>query len=187
MAERKSPAASSRRDPRITDKAISAGKKNLAKGRAATEARRAAAKEAGLPTAGEVWAKLLDGTMTVKELDDAEIAHMRPRNKDGGFTGKTRRVPSHLQQAFQQEALTRAQNKFRTAVPEAVAELIQIGRDPDVANNDRIRALTYVIDRALGKTAETVRIEGASKFDQMSQEAIDIDRELQDLEDTNGK
>jgi hypothetical protein len=133
------------------------------------------------------WRKLLDGQLTVKDLTDEEIARNRVHGKGGNFSGPAPRLPSHLVQAFQQEGLRRANDKFRTAVPEAVKLLIEIGRDPEVKESDRIRALQYVIDRALGKTAETVRIEGASKFDILSEQALDLDRELQDLEDGAGK
>jgi hypothetical protein len=130
----------------------------LEKGRKSKDAQRKKAKKEGRPKAGDRWAKLLDGTLTVKDLDDQEVAKMRVRGADGGFTGKGRAIPSHLAQAFHQEAISRANDKLRTAAPEAVQALLDIGRDPDVKEGDRVRALMYVVDRALGKTPETVNI-----------------------------
>lgn len=120
--------------------------------------RREEAREAGMTKSTERWAKLLSGTITVADLDDEEIRRMRVRGKDGGFSGKGRSMPSSIAQAFHQEAIKRANDRIRTAAPEAVQALLDIGRNPDVKEGDRVRALMYVVDRALGKTPETVNI-----------------------------
>ena len=189
MAPRKKAASRTDRDPRVTPQSIAAGSANLAKGRAAKEESRRKARAEGRPRAKERWAQLLDGTLTVQELDDDEIKNMRPRGADGGFTGRGRKMPSHLAQQFQQEAIKRAQDRFRNAAPEAVKALIEIGTDPDVREGDRIRALMYVVDRALGKTPETIRVEGADRWSSLLDAAGgvgDVDRDLADLADGTG-
>lgn len=124
------------------------------------------------------WAKLLDGTLTVQDLTDEEITRMRVHGKGGQFSGRAQPLPSHLSQAFHREAIRRANDKLRTAAPEAVQALLDIGADPEVKEADRIRALMYIVDRALGKTPETIRVEGASAFDTMLGEAVGVARDL---------
>ncbi len=141
-----------------TDAQRAAGRENLAKGRAAKEEKRKSAKAAGAVKAKERWAMLLSGTITVKDLDDDEISRMRVRGKDGGFSGRPPMMPSNIAQSFHAEALRRAQDKFRTGAPEAVQALLDIGKDGSVKEGDRIRALTYIVDRALGKTPQDVNL-----------------------------
>lgn len=158
-----------------------AGRANLEKGRKQRQEKRDAAKTDPKPSARTRWRQLLDGTLTVKQLDDEEITRMRVKGVDGTFNGPPpAKMPSHLAQAFHQEAIRRANDKIRTAAPEAVQALLDIGRDPDVKEGDRIRALMYVIDRGLGKTPDVIRVEGESKFDQMLSDAIGLDRDMAD-------
>jgi hypothetical protein len=99
-------------------------------------------------------------------------------------------LPSHLAQAFHSEAIKRANDRIRTAAPEAVKALLEIGTNPDVKDSDRLKALMYVIDRGLGKTPEVVRIEGESGFDKMLADAVGLDRDLpvdaRELDDDSG-
>lgn len=156
----------------------SAGEANLAKGRKAKQEQARAAREAGLPTGGERWAMLLSGQITVKDLDDQEIKRMKVRGQDGTFSGRRRAIPSNLILAFQREQVERANNEVRSMAIGAVKELYKMGTDVDVGEAARVRALTYLADRALGKTPETMRIEGMSGFDKMLSDAIGVDADL---------
>lgn len=150
----------------------------LAAGRAAKKQKREQAKKEGRMTAQQRWAMLLDGTLTVKDLDDEEVSRMKVKGKDGCFSGtKTRTMPSHLVSAWQREAVKRANDKLRTAAPEAVQTLLDIGNNPEAKDTDRIRALMYLVDRSLGKVPETLRIEGESKFDAMLAESVGLERD----------
>src|SRR6478736_6392746 len=67
-----------------------AAAENLRKGREARDRKRQEAREAA--ERGEVrdttavrWAKLLDDTLTVQDLDEEELARMQVRGKDGEF------------------------------------------------------------------------------------------------------
>lgn len=155
----------------------------LAKGREAKLAKRKAAKEAGMPKASERWAMLLDGTLSVKELDDEELARGQVRNAAGVFGGTPRAVPSHLYQAMQAESLRRAQDMFRKAAPKAVKRLLEIAEDPDTKDTDAIRALQLVMERSLGKVPETVRVETTDSWGKMLEESMGdaVDREAMRL------
>lgn len=155
-----------------------AASENLAKGRKKKIEQRKQAKASGAMTAKERWAMLLDGRLTVRDLDNQEISRMQVRGAGGGFDGKRRTyMPSHLAEQFHRESIRRANEMLRTAAPEAVKALLAIGTDPDVKEGDRIRALMYVVDRSLGKTPDVLRVEGESKFDGMLAEAIGLERE----------
>lgn len=188
MVQRKPAAASTDRmkgtrgGNKATDAQRAAGRANLDKGRAKKAKAREQAEREDRETSGERWARLLDGSLTVAELDDAEITKMRVKSKDGTFNGKGRALPSHLAQAFHKEAIKRANDKIRTAAPEAVQALLDIGSDKDVKDSDRVRALMYIIDRGMGKVPETVRIEEKSKWDETLEAALGggLDRSLAD-------
>lgn len=163
--------------PPNTERAKAAGRANLAKGRARKKQIRE--ENLGRQTGPERWAALLDGTLQVRDLDDAEIERMTVRSADGTFAGGRRRLPSHIAVQFQQEAIKRANQRIQQFAPEAAALLLKIGSDPDVREGDRVRALTYLIDRGLGKTPDVIRVEGESSFDQMLAE-VGLDRSLAD-------
>lgn len=123
--------------------------------------------------------QLLEGTLTVADLDDDEIKRMRVKNRKGGtFSGAARPIPPRLVVEFQREALKRAQDKIRTATPEAVKTIMDIANDPEVKESDRLKAAMYLIDRGLGKAPETLRLEGADTWGSMLREAFGaVDRE----------
>lgn len=143
---------------------------------------RAKAKASGAPTANERWAMLVSGTITMEDLDDQEISRMRVRGKSGGFDGKARKLPSHLATAFHAESIKRANAKLNAAAPEAIQALLDIGRNPDVREGDRVRALIYVADRALGKTPENVNIKADDPWAATLHEGGSM-REMRDLGD----
>lgn len=161
-----------------------AAQENLRKGREARDRKRAEAQAAAergevRDTAGERWAKLLSGTITVEDLDDEELARMQVKGKDGAFNGKGRAVPSHLAQQMQREGIKRATEMFRVAAPRAVKRLLEIADDPDAKDSDAIAALRLVLERGLGKQPETVVIAEQSKWDEAQEGAFrqGVDRE----------
>ncbi len=158
----------------------------LERGQRIKRERAAQAKKEGRMPAGDRWAMLLDGRLTVKDLDDDEIAKMRVRGRDGTFSGRRPAIPSHLAQEWQAEGIRRATDMFRTAAPLAVKRLLEIASDPDTKDSDAVRALQIVLDRGLGKVPETIRVQGQSPFDALLDGAVDLDREMADLSDDDG-
>lgn len=185
MAKRESAATASQRQRKPTKKQIEAGKANMAKGRADRKKKTDAARAAGVPRAGERWAALLSGQITVADLDEEELAKMRVRGADGGFTGRRPALPSHIAAAMQAESLKRAVDLFREAAPKAVKGLIEIANDPDVKPADRIRAYQLVMERSLGKVPDTVRVEAADSWGSLIADAMGspVDRDAMRLPD----
>lgn len=187
MAERKGPARRKRgdvvTDPEKRANRAAAGRANLEAGRKAREEQRKRAQDEDRTTAGERWQMLLDGRLTVHDLDDEEVSNMTVRQKDGALARKRKMIPSHLAQQFHREIINRAESKFRTALGDAVKVLAEIATDPDASDAVRVQAADKIINRVMGKPVETVRIEGESKWDGLLGEALDVDRELADLAD----
>lgn len=178
MAERKTPAERSRRH--VPEHAKAAGKSNLAKGREAKAAMRKKAKEEGRPTASERWAMLLDGRLTVKDLDDEEIKRMQVRTAGGDFSGKRRKtMPSHIAAAFRDENMRRATAMLEEALPDAIKALVEIAKMSE-KDSDRIKAANIVVERVMGKTPQEV-IARVTSFDEVVDEAVKtvgVDRDL---------
>ena len=183
MTQRDDPAAGKRRPGRPKGSKpsaaqLAAGRANVAKGR---QKRAEALSKADPEEApGTRWSRLLDGTLTVKDLDDDEIQRMRVKGKGGLFNGRPKPIPSHLAQQFRQEAIRRAKEKINLATPKVTAALLKMADDPDVKDSDRIKILMYLMDRQLGKTPDVIHVEGESDFDAMLRKAVGLDRDLAD-------
>ena len=184
MPERKATAAPKRgrgKGHATTDAERAAGRKNLERGRKAKQARAAAARAEDRETADERWSKLLDGTLTVADLDDEEVRRCKVRARDGSFN-RGRAVPSHLAQQFQSELLKRAQGKLREALPAAIMTLMELAQDPECPEAVRKSAADSIVNRVLGKAPETVNIKTDDHWGKLLGEALDVDRELRDLD-----
>lgn len=173
MPERGKPATSKQRD---------AGRKNLAKGRERRAAQKAAAEAAGQARASERWAMLLDGRLKVSDLDDKEVAKMRVRSADGSFAGKGRAIPSHLAQQFRAEQVKRAEATIRKGLTTAVEEMQRILKDPEAKDADKIKVIQLYLDRSLGKTPETIRVQADDKFSDLLN-AGGVLKDVRDLSD----
>lgn len=186
MAKRETAATASKRSGPMpkggkqTPAQKKAGEANLAKGRAKMNEQRAKAKAEGRERAGVRWAKVLDGTLTVKDLDDEEVRRGQVRGADGGFTGTRPAVPSHLVEQFHKEHLARVMSKFKDGVGDAVQLLVDAVTDPDVKMETRVKAADMLINRVFGKAPETIRIQGADRFEGVVAEAVGLERNIPD-------
>lgn len=159
------------------ERQAAAGRANLEKGRKKKLAMKEQAEREVRTTAGERWAMLLDGRLSVRDLDDEEIRRMSVRAKDGTIA-RGRTMPSHIAQAYTAETIRRAQKMFREHLPKAIEALGTVVTDPDASNADKIKAANIIVDRVMGKALERVHVEGPSPFDALSAEAIGLDRDL---------
>jgi len=130
--------------------------------------------------ARERWSKLLDGSLTVGELTDEEIKRKRVHGPGGVFTGSPPRMPSHLDAQFQSEQLKRAKSQIRKGLPSAIRTMTEIANDPE--HKDQFRAAQWLAEHSLGKAPETVNIKTDDHWGKLLGEALDVDRELRDLD-----
>ena len=186
MSERETTAPRTRRPSAAQ---VAAGRANLAKGTAARQKRAAEARESGALGAKQKWAMLLSGQLTVKDMDDEELARVQFRTKAGDFSGGRRKmIPSHIAQQIQAEKIRRADAGLKDLLPAAVKalkEIIENGADGEVVKTaDITKAVAMVLDRGLGKPEQKVQMNVTeTPWDKVTAEALEVDRDLADLID----
>jgi hypothetical protein len=154
-----------------------AGRANLAKGQ---QKRREALAKGGEGAASR-WAKLIDGSLTVGDLDDEEVARMKVRGKGGQFP-KPRAIPSHLVQQFQSEQLKRAKGLLHKDLRKGAEVMGKIIDDPEASWEIKFKAAVELMNRGLGKTPETVQFKTVDVWGDTLAEGADI-KDIRDLSD----
>lgn len=106
---------------------------------------------------------LMDGTLSVEDLDDEECVRGQLRAADGTFRGRPpKAVPRELYLKMQSEATKRWENKLKGLVTlsiEALEGIVRNGRSEMV----RYQAATYLMERTMGKTPDRVQISAEVK------------------------
>ena len=101
------------------------------------------------------WNKLLDGEITVADLDDEELKKMKIRNRMGEFGGRPpKQIPLWVHEEMRKEWLRRGQDAMDLALPKAVDALANICTTG--ADRDRLTAAQFLVERILGKMPEKV-------------------------------
>ena len=106
------------------------------------------------------YAQLLNGTLSVEDLDDDELAQGRLKSIDGSFRGRPPRVvPADLVQAMRREWLSRAEAKLRDALMEkGIGTLVSLAENEDIDPAVRLRAADKIIERTMGKVPDRVHV-----------------------------
>lgn len=161
-----------------------AGERNMSAGRKSRAKR--LAENADHDRAKVRWQKLLDGQLTVKDLDDDELKRMQVRGAGGMFSSKPRALPSHLAAAMRSEWLARGQAKLERGYHDAIQIMLDIANNPDVKDSDRIKAANIVIERTAGKAVEHVHVKSDDPWGKMMADALEDARDVLDqLEDAD--
>lgn len=125
-------------------------------------------------------AQLYAGELSVADMDNEELARMQFKDRNGRFTGRPpAALPSQLVNMIRRELLDRLAEKRRAVLEEMQDVLIGIARgdDEEAKPGDRIKAATAIIDRELGKTPETIKMETGEKgFNVTLAKAVKIKR-----------
>jgi hypothetical protein len=106
------------------------------------------------------YAQLLQGHITVDDLDDEELALGRLKASDGTFRGRPPSVvPAELVQAMRREWLGRAEAKLRKALMESgIGTLVELANDRSIDEGVRLRAAERIIERTMGKVPDKVEL-----------------------------
>jgi hypothetical protein len=102
---------------------------------------------------------LLDGTLTIEELDDEEIRRMQLKDSTGSFKGRPPLwIPHSLALAFKQEFFRRFQSELGEMIPDAMKAIKEQLNSRHLSPGDatRLRAAELVIDRVFGKVTQNV-------------------------------
>lgn len=104
------------------------------------------------------YALLMNGIISVEDLDDEEVARGQLKASDGTFRGRPpKTVPMELVQAMRREWLSRAEAKLRDALMEkGLGTLTELAGDKTVDAGVRLRAAQTIIDRTMGKVPDKV-------------------------------
>ena len=104
------------------------------------------------------YAMLMQGVITVEDLDDEEVARGQLRAADGTFRGRPPKLmPTELVQAMRREWLGRAEAKLRDALMEkGLGTLVELAGNDQIDAAVRLRAATTIIERTMGKVPDRV-------------------------------
>ena len=107
---------------------------------------------------------LLDGDITVHDLDDEELKRFRGRDIDGEFKGRIRPLPVKIHAAIRQALLNKMQANIEGFLPRAAAILEDIaeGSEQDSA---RVKAIDLLLQRGAGKVPDVVRVGAEDPWD----------------------
>ena len=103
------------------------------------------------------YQKLLNGIISVEDLDDEELARGQCRASNGSFhNNPPRMMPKSIHDAMVQQLFVRANAQLRQDLMGAVKSLGQIASGEIYEPQDRIKAAGMIIDRVMGKNADVV-------------------------------
>lgn len=121
-------------------------------------------------------ADLLNGDLSVDDLDDEELMSGMLRDQTGKLNGRNKLIPKVMHQEIMRRILQRGQEKIRSDYFKA---LDVVGDIMDDDTNDpaiRLRAANMIIERIAGKTPEKVELSvEVKKYEDV---AVSILREL---------
>jgi hypothetical protein len=113
----------------------------------------------GFVRISKVATDILIGAEDLSEWDNEEIRKGRRRDKNGGWAGRN---PVVVPMALHQEAIKRtfeeAKEIFNEGLLPAVRYLTSIVEDEDVEPKDKLKAVSMILDRVLGKPVEKIEI-----------------------------
>lgn len=106
------------------------------------------------------WQKLIDGEITVDDLDLEELTRCQVKNRAGGFSGRPpKNVPTELLKSFRVEFQKRVQGKFEQYTETALDALVDVAQNKRQAGVARVTAANSILERSLGKVTDKVQQE----------------------------
>lgn len=143
--------------------ATDAQKAAMAKGRASRASKLEARKQGPRATKSR-HQMLLDGELTVADLDGDELEHFRGRDIDGEFKGRIRPIPSKLAAQIRQRLLNKMQANIEGFLPAAVQILKDIAESSE-QDSARVNAVNLILQRGAGKVPDVVRVGAEDPWD----------------------
>jgi hypothetical protein len=130
-------------------------------------------------------AKLLAGEISVRELDDVELARGQCRDENGRFTGPVPdAVPKQIHDERLRRLFERGDEKFQAGYLEAVDVFREVMNDPNNTAADRMRAAEFFIHNVRGKVPDRVVLGVEDKIERLFRDMLEGGEleELQSLE-----
>lgn len=114
---------------------------------------------------------LLDGELSVDELDEFECQRFRGRDIDGEFKGRCKPLPPAIYNKIRDRLIREMNEGFQAFLPRAQALLEGIAESSD-NDNARVRALQELLNRGAGKVPDIVRIGTEDPWDAVLRDAL---------------
>lgn len=103
------------------------------------------------------YQKFISGLITVKDLDDEELAKGQFRARDGGFSGNPpKQIPREMHDQFVTELFERADMRLREGLVACVDTMVEVASSPVYEAKDRLKAAQWVFERVRGKSPDVV-------------------------------
>lgn len=114
---------------------------------------------------------LLDGRISIDDLDDEELARGRPRSSDGTFKGVAPKViPTALHNRMRKELFERAETKLRTGLVDSAKFMIDVVGNDKIDVKTRLDAAKWVFERVMGKNPDRVQLSADAPFMELFEE-----------------
>lgn len=127
------------------------------------------------------YQQLMDGELTVDDLDDEEIMNGKCKDKDGHFRGRPPKTfPRALHDALHKEYQKRMQEKLNDYGELAISTLADVASSRMAAAPARVRAAEVLLERTMGKVPDKIFSEVSIKPFEEGIEGL-----LVDVEDDN--
>lgn len=126
------------------------------------------------------YAELVQGLISVEDLDDEEVAMGRLKAVDGTFRGRPpNMIPGELVQAMRREWLKRAQNRLAEALLESgIGTLVSLASDSMVDPSVRLRAAERIIERNMGKVPDKIEVAAEDPVETLFRQILNDPRGL---------
>lgn len=122
---------------------------------------------------GAATTRVLVGLDDLSDWDDEELREGRRRSKNGKFEGrKPIVVPKALHDELVRRVMSRAQEKMRDSLMNAVELLDQVVTDTEADNKDRLAAAKMIIDRVMGKDPVMVNVAVKAKWETAMEDVV---------------
>lgn len=127
-------------------------------------------------------AALIEGHITVEDLDDEEVARGQLRAADGTFRGaRAVVIPAVLVQAMRREWLSRAETMLRSALMEkGIGTLTKLAGDESIDPAVRLRAADKLIERTMGKVPDKIQVAHEDPLETLIRSIVDDPEGLAD-------
>jgi predicted transcriptional regulator len=107
---------------------------------------------------------LLDGRLTIDDLDEEEIILGKLKNKNGNFSGAPPRlIPRSLHVALQELWAEKVERQIIAELPSLVTSMIEVAKGNSKtkvgALDAQVKATIFLVERAIGKTVDRQKIE----------------------------
>jgi len=108
---------------------------------------------------GPTNSRILNGTEDFSQWDEEELYRGQRRDKNGRFQGHAPKVvPLAVHREITRRQMQKVQEHLRDNILKAAEVLTEMIHNPNVDDSTKVKAITMVFDRVLGKAPEKVEV-----------------------------